>query len=155
MKTRDAIDDFLAQRRIAFVGLSTNPKSFSHMVYAELLKRDYEVIPVNPKADQLDGKLCYWSVRDIPGVVDGALVMTPSSASARVVRDCIDAGIERVWLHQGAGGEGAVSDAAVTLCERNDITVIAGQCPLMFLHRTAWFHKVHAFGKRIAGTYPA
>ena len=51
MATRAAIDDFLAQKRLALVGLSRNPKSFSHTVYKELVDHGYEVIAVNRSTD--------------------------------------------------------------------------------------------------------
>jgi predicted CoA-binding protein len=85
--------------------------------------------------------------------VDGALLMTPAAASAEVVEECARAGIDRVWLHAGAG-QGAVSDAALAEAQRHGLSVVAGQCPLMFLRDAAWFHRLHALGKKLVGTYP-
>ena len=46
--TLDDVQDFLAQRRIALVGLSRNSKDFSHVVFREMCNRGYDMIPVNP-----------------------------------------------------------------------------------------------------------
>jgi uncharacterized protein len=48
------------------------------------------------------------------------------------VRDCVAAGVQRIWLHRSFG-TGSVSDEAVALAEREGLRVIAGACPMMFL----------------------
>jgi hypothetical protein len=53
-----------------------------------------------------------------------------------------------------AVGRGAVSPEAVSFCEANGMSVVAGQCPLMFLPGAAWFHRFHGLVKKIAGSYP-
>ena len=91
--TRAQIDDFLAQKRLAFVGVSRNPKDFSRGLFRELQQRGYDVIPVNPQATELDGQPCWARVQDITPPVDGALLMTPPHVTNQVVRDCAEAGI--------------------------------------------------------------
>ena len=54
--TVDDVRDFLAQRRIALVGLSRNPKDFSHVVFREMSRRGYDMVPVNPAAGELEGR---------------------------------------------------------------------------------------------------
>jgi hypothetical protein len=85
--------------------------------------------------------------------VEGVLLMTPPSVTETLAVDCAAAGIQRVWMYR-ATGAGAVSPKAVAHCEANGIDVVAGECPLMFLPGTAWFHRVHGLVRRIAGTYP-
>lgn len=79
----------------------------------------------------MEGDTSYRSVMDIPGGVDGVVVVTMPEVSAAVVADCGAAGIPRVWLHRGLG-PGSMSDEAVTTCRANGIAVIAGGCPNMF-----------------------
>lgn len=145
-----AIEDFLAQQHLAFVGASHEPKEFSATVYRELKSCGYDLTPVNPHADEIDGDRCYPSVADLPGPVDGAIVMVPAEASAEVVQACVDAGIPRVWLHKGAGPS-SVSEEAVGLCREHGIEVVDGACPLMFAEPVAWFHRVHRFERRHTG----
>ena len=113
----------------------------------------YEIVPVNPHAAIIEKMTCYPSLGEVPGPVDGVLVMTPASASAEVVREAAAAGIERVWLHRGSR-PGAVSDEAVALGKDLGLLVVAGECPMMFLKNVGWFHGVHAFGKKLVGRYP-
>ncbi len=58
MTTKKQIDDFLALKRIAFVGVSHNPKEFSYALWQEFRQRRYEAIPVNPNVAVLDGQTC-------------------------------------------------------------------------------------------------
>jgi predicted CoA-binding protein len=151
--TRRQIDDFLALRRIAFVGVSLNPQAFSRSLWHEFERRGYEVVPVNPKASELEGRRCYARVQEIDPPVEGALTITPPRATDRVVRDCAEAGIRHVWMYRGTG-VGSVSPAAVEFCEANGMDVVAGFCPYMFLPNTPFFHGLHGFAKKLTGSYP-
>jgi predicted CoA-binding protein len=46
--SRSSIDAFLASKRIAFIGLSHNPKDFSRHLFREFVEHGYDVVPVNP-----------------------------------------------------------------------------------------------------------
>jgi predicted CoA-binding protein len=153
ISTREDIDDFLAQKRIAFVGVSRDPKDFSRGLFRDLQKRGYDVVPVNPNINEIDGARCFARLQEVTPPVEGALVMTAPETSEGIVQDCAAAGIERVWLHRGAG-VGAVSDAAVRFCQEHQLTVVAGHCPYMFLPKTPWFHRAHGFFLRLRGQYP-
>jgi len=150
-----AIQSFLSGRTLAFVGLSSNPRDFSHVIRSEFERRGYRIVPVNPRAPMVAGQTCYPSISDLPEdlEVDGAFVMVPPTAASEVVRDCVDAGVTNVWLHRGVGG-GAVSNEAVTLAMTHGIEVVPGQCPLMFLPNPTRTHRAHAWVKKAAGTYP-
>ncbi len=153
--TRRQIDDFWLLKRLAVVGVSRDPKHFSNMIWQELRQRRYEAVPVNPNARELDGQPCFARVQEIQPPVEGAVIMTPAGVTEQVVRDCAAAGVRHVWLHKGAGGgPGAVSPAAVAFCEANGIDVVAGYCPFMFLPGTPFFHGLHAFAKKLTGSYP-
>jgi predicted CoA-binding protein len=153
MSDRATIDDFLSRRRLAVVGVSSDPKDFSRTLYRELLDRGYDLVPVNPKAAEVEGRTTVPSLRELPAPVEGALVMTPPSATAGVVRDAAAAGIPRVWLHRGAG-QGAVTDEALALCREHGIACVPGECPFMFLPQSGWVHRVHALFRRLGGSYP-
>ena len=150
--SRATIDDFLAQKRIAFVGVSRQASDFSRMLWSELKRRGYDLIPVNPDAGEIDGIPCVPAVTAIQPRPDGALLMVPPQVTERVVRDCAEAGIGRVWMYR-AGGDGAVSPAAIQFCVDNNISLVAGECPLMFL-KGAGFHSIHGWWRKITGTYP-
>jgi len=143
-----AIEDFLSAKRIAFVGVSREPRDFSRQLMRALVDRLYDVVPVNPRGGEIDGRPCAARVQDIQPPVEAALIMTPPAVTAQVVRDCFAAGIRRVWMHRGAG-RGASSPEAAEFCRRNDMQVVAGECPFMFLPGAGWFHRVHRFFRRL------
>ncbi len=151
--TRAQIDEFLAQPRVAFVGISRNAKDFTHVLRREFEARGCEVVPVNPGAAEINGRPCWARLQDVRPPVNTVLVLTPAALSEGVARDCAEAGVTRVWLYRG-GGMGAVSPGAVAFCREHGISVVAGECPLMFLAHTQWFHRVHGFIRKISGAYP-
>lgn len=151
--TLETIEDFLAQKRIAMIGVSRNPKDFSAALFEELRKLGHDMIPVNPKVSEVMGQPCYARVQDIQPPVDAALLMTKPEITDEVVTDCAAAGIRRVWMYR-AGGKGAVSLKAVAFCQERGIQVVPGQCPFMFLPGAAGVHKLHGFVRKITGRYP-
>lgn len=140
--SRKQVEEFLAEKRLAVVGVSRRRRDFSRRLFEELRRRGYEAIPVNPNARELDGTLCYARLQQIQPPVKAALVMTAASASEQVVRDCAEAGVGRVWLYR-AVGRGALSRAAVEFCEAHGIQVVAGLCPYMFFPGTSLIHRIH------------
>lgn len=155
MTTRHQIDEFLALKRIAVVGVSRDPKHFSQAIWRELRQRRYDVIPVNPAMNEFDGRPCVARVQDIQPPVDGVMILTRPQVTDMVVHDCAEAGVAHVWMHRGAGGgPGAVSPTAIEYCEANGIDVVAGFCPFMFLPGTPFFHGMHAAIKKLTGSYP-
>ena len=154
MTVMERIRDFLGQKRVAIAGVSRQEKDFSRALFRELRSRGYDVVPVNPEAREIEGAACFARVSDISPIVDSVLVMTPAPLTDAIVHDCATAGVRRVWLYR-AGGKGAVTAEAVRFCEDNGISVIPGECPMMFLPGGAWFHRFHGLLKKVAGSYPS
>ena len=149
----ETIAEFLAQKLIAMIGISRNPKDFSASLFSELERRGYDIVPVNPKASEIMGRSCFNRVQDIPPPVDGALLMTTPEVTDAVITDCAAAGIRRVWMYR-AGGKGAVSEKAITFCQERGIQVVPGPCPFMFLPGSGGVHTFHGFLRKIFGKYP-
>lgn len=153
MNSRQQINDFLAQRRIAMVGVSRDPKHFSRNLFREFQKRDYEIIPVNPVVPVIDEHVCFARVQDIRPAVGAALLMTAPSVTDLVVRDCAEAGVRHLWMYS-AGNTGAVSRTAVDFCDQHGIAVIAGECPYMFFPQAGFPHQLHGLFRKLTGAYP-
>ena len=149
----ETIEDFLAQKRIAMVGISRDPANFSVKLFEELCRRGYDVVPVNPHTAEVQGRRCFDCVQHIQPPVEGALLMTSPETTETVVSDCAHAGIRRVWMYQ-ATGKGSVSAKAVEFCREQGMQVVPGQCPFMFLPDAAGFHRFHGFVRKITGRYP-
>ncbi len=100
-------------------------------MYVRLRERGYDVFAVNPNADEVEGDVCYPGLDAIPGGVEAVVIATRPEVAVDVVRDCVDLGIEYVWMHRGIGA-GSVSKQATRLGRDAGITVIDGGCPLMY-----------------------
>lgn len=149
----NVIQDTLAQKRIAMVGISRRPKDFSGMLLQELCRHGYEVLPVNPSLDEAMGRRCYARVQEIEPAPEVALLMTSPEVTRAVVRDCAEAGIKRVWMFRG-GGKGAVDAEAVEFCRAHGIEIVPGECPFMFLAPVQGVHRFHRLIAKVLGHYP-
>jgi uncharacterized protein len=147
------IEEFLQRKRFAAIGVSRNPKDFSHQLFAELRRRGYDVVPVNPKAETIDDVPCFARVQDIQPPVEAALFLTSPEVSGEIADQCAQAGIRQVWMYR-AMGDGAISLRAVVACQLNGISVIAGECPFMFLKDAGFAHGFHRFCKKLTGSFP-
>ena len=150
---KEAVEDFLAQKRIAVVGVSRDSRQAANLVYRGLRKASYEVFAVNPNADQVEGDTCFHDLRSIPGGVAGVVVATTPAIAEEVVRACAEQGISRVWMHRSFGG-GSVSEDAAEYCRAHGITVIVGGCPRMFLPGADFGHRCMRWALNLTGSLP-
>jgi predicted CoA-binding protein len=145
-------DSFLAQKRIAVIGVSSTKDDAANLIYRTLRARGYEAFAVNPKVDTVEGDPCFASVQAIPGGVEGAVIVTRPDVTAQVVRECAAAGVKQVWIHQGMGN--SVSDDAVTFCHEQGIAVIPGACPMMYCEPVDFGHKCIRWVFGLVGRLP-
>ena len=151
---KKAIEDFLAQQRIAVVGVSRTPAGHGgNVVYRRLRDRGHRVFPVNPNTDVVEGDTCYRDLRSIPGGVDAVVIATPPAAAESVARECAELGITRVWMHRSFGA-GSVSQEAHGYCRANGIASIAGGCPLMYGPTSDGGHRVIRWFLGLTGKLP-
>ena len=154
MNVKEAAGQFLANRRIAVAGVSRNPKGHgSNIVYLRLKQRGYEVLAVNPNADEVEGDTCFHDLRSIPGGVDAVVIGTKPETAEATMRECAALGIDRVWMHRSVGA-GSVSAAATEYGRAHGITVIDGGCPLMFDPTADFGHKCMRFFFSMSGAVP-
>ena len=151
------VHDFLAQKRIAIAGVSRNQKHHpvGNLIYERLKKTGHDVFAVNPHMQTFEGDPCYPDLQSIPGSVDAVVIITRPETTERIVHDCSDAGVHRVWIHQSIGKKGSsVSPKAVEYCRQHDISVIAGACPMMFGPGVDFGHMCMRWMLKLTGGLP-
>jgi len=114
--TDGQIRSILSLKRIAVVGMSKDPAKAAHYVPRYLSENGYDVIPVNPNADEILGKRCHPSVAGVGGEIDVVCVFRPSEDVLPVVRDAIGTGPKVIWLQEGIHSpeaEGLARDAGI------------------------------------------
>ena len=134
------IDDFLAQRVIAVVGVSDKRETGCNLAYRKFKEAGYTVRAVNPHQTTFAGDPCYADLQALPEKPDAVFILTNPQISEQVVQQCVALGVKRVWMHCLMGtraglaqGMTSVSPEAVRLCREHDISVIPGTCPNQFL----------------------
>jgi hypothetical protein len=123
---QELITEFMAQKRFAVVGATDNPEKNGNRIFHNLKGRGYEVYPVNPRLDELEGSKCYPSLSDIPVKVDVADFVVPPEVTEKILPECKKLGIDRIWLQPGSE-----SDAAIDYCQKNNLKVVHGVCVMM------------------------
>jgi predicted CoA-binding protein len=146
----DAVNEFLAGKRLAVAGVSRSPQQPANAIYRRLRETGHQVYATNPEAESVEGDPCYPGLEALPERVDGVVIATPPAAATDVVRACAELGIERVWMHRSFGG-GSVSEEAVALCREKGISVIVGGCPMMFCGKVDPFHRCMGWFLRVRG----
>ena len=151
------VHDFLAQKRIAVAGVSRHPSHHAagNLIYQRLKKTGHDVFPVNPHMQTFEGERCYPDLKSIPGGVDGVVIITRPEVTERIVHDCAEAKVRRVWMHQSLGKGSSVSPEAVEYCRQHDISVIAGACPMMFGPGADFGHACMRWVLKLTGGLPA
>ncbi len=149
---KEAAEDFLSQKRIAVAGVSRKGDVAANGIYRKLRDAGYQVYPTNPNASTVEGDQCYPDLKSIPGGVDGVLIATHPEITRDVVQECIDLGIGRVWLHRSFG-QGSFSEDAIQVARENNVTIIPGGCPMMFVEPVDFGHKcIRWFTSMTGGT---
>jgi predicted CoA-binding protein len=153
MTLEQLVEDFLSQKRIAVAGVSRTKHDAANLVYKKLQGAGYEVFPVNPNADSVEGDPCFRTLAAIPGGLDGVVIATRPGVADALVEECAASGVPRVWMHRSFG-TGSVSDTAVERCRHHGIAVIAGGCPMMFCDPVDFPHKCMRWALRLTGGLP-
>ena len=150
------VNEFLAQKRIAVAGVSRNDGQHpvGNLIYRRLKTTGHDVFAVNPQMRTFEGDRCYPDLQSIPGGVDGVVIITRPETTKRIVHDCNDAGVPRVWMHQSLGKGSSVSPEAVEYCRQHGISVIAGACPMMYGDGADFGHTCMRWILRVTGGLP-
>jgi hypothetical protein len=150
MNSKKVVEDFIAQKKIAVVGVSRKKTKFGNAIYKELKQKGYQVFPINPNMQTFEGNICYPDLNSLPEKVDAVVISVPPAQTEKVVREAKEAGINKVWLQQGSQ-----SDEAVKFCEENGIDCVSNECILMFAQPSAFIHRAHKWVWGVLGKLPA
>ena len=149
----EAVGDFLAQKTIAVAGVSRDGDLPANLIFKKLRDAGYEVFPVYPRAQEVEGTICFPDLDSVPAEIQGLVIATPPAATDSLVEDCIRLGIPRVWMHRSFG-EGSVSRQAIRRCQESGIAVIPGACPMMYVKPVDFGHRCIRWVLKVGGKLP-
>lgn len=107
----DQIDQLLALKNWAIVGLSNNPERAAFGVAKLLIEKGHTVIPIHPKAEQVHGQIGYAKLSQVPVKIDVVDIFVNSELAGAVVNEAIEVGAKGVWLQLDVIDAGAVARA--------------------------------------------
>ena len=135
------VQDFLAQKRIAVVGVSDKRDTGCNLAYTKFKDAGYEVFAVNPRIASFQGDACYPDLASLPSKPDAVFILANPKVTDQIVSQCVDLGVKHVWMHCMMGTKPglakdmtSVSQSAVDVCKANGIAVIPGSCPNQHLN---------------------
>ena len=115
-------------KKIAMVGVSTNPKKASTIVMRYMKKYGFKVYPVNPRAkgQKILGEEVFEKITDIKDTIDIVDVFRPSKEVPAIAEDVVKIGAKVLWLQLGIR-----SEEAKKLMISNNIDYIENKCTKM------------------------
>src|SRR4030042_190909 len=132
----DLVQDFLAVKKIAVVGISDKRETGCNLAYRTFKGAGYSVSTVNPRLPTYEGAPCYPDLKSIPEKPEAVFILAHPKVTDLIVQQGVDLVIRHVWMHCMMGtkpglvaGMTSVSQDAVRLCREHGIAVIPGSCP--------------------------
>ncbi|MCY3782451.1 MAG: CoA-binding protein [Chloroflexi bacterium] len=110
-------------RRIAVVGLSSNPARPSHGVALFLKARGFDIVPVNPNETVVLGVDAVADLGLIDGPVDMVNVFRRPEYCADIARAAVEVGAGALWLQQGIR-----NDEAMSIAEEGGLRAVQDRC---------------------------
>lgn len=124
VETDDELREILELDTVAVVGCSTSPGKDAHEVPSYLIEQGYDVVPVNPFADEIFGREAFDSLSDVPEGVDVVDVFRPSEEVSGIVDEAIEReDVAVVWTQLGIR-----DDEAARRAERAGKRVVQDRC---------------------------
>lgn len=120
----DDIDQVLALKTWAVVGLSNNEFRAAYSVAKLLKEKGHRIVPVHPKAEEVHGEKGYASLKEIPFPVDVVDLFVNSSLVGAVVDEAIEIGAKAVWLQLNV-----IDEEAVARAKEAGLLAVMNRCP--------------------------
>jgi hypothetical protein len=110
-------------KKVAVIGMSREEGKASHEIPSYLIRKGYDVIPVNPNTDSILGRKSYNSIGEVTDDIDIVDVFRPSEKVLAVVKDAILKNPKVIWLQEGIS-----NDEARKAAEGSGILFVFNRC---------------------------
>ena len=108
---QDIVEILENYKKIAVVGLSNKPDRDSYSVANFMLKKNYQVFPVNPNCQKVFDIPCYPDLKHITEPVELVDVFRKSEFVEPIVDEAIQIGARAIWMQLGVINEKAAEKA--------------------------------------------
>ncbi len=121
----DDIRKIFSLKNVAVVGMSKNEGKAAHYVPKYLSQQGYNIMPINPTADQILERKSFHSIEEVDQPIDIVDVFRPSDQVLPVVQQAIKKKPKVIWLQ-----EGIHNSEAEELARKAGIQVVFNRCML-------------------------
>lgn len=113
-------------KSIAMIGASANEMRPSYFAMLYLLKKGYQVSPVNPRyvGKEIQGRKVYAGLSELPSPPDMVQIFRRSEDVPPIVDEAIVVGAKVIWMQLGVW-----NDEAAARAETAGLRVVQDRCP--------------------------
>lgn len=115
---------------MAVVGATQKKEKYGYKVYKALKDHQYEVYPVNPFYDEIDGEKCYKNLSSLPKIPEVLDIIISPDKSGHFIKEASTLGCEFIWFQPGAE-----SDYLINLLQDLGLKVISNVCAMFETNR--------------------
>lgn len=124
------MEEMLSLKKWAVVGATQNPNKFGNRIYKKLHGNGYDVTPINPVYDTVEGVKCLDSLKDMPELPECVSVVVGPERALKLVEEAIELGVDRLWFQPGTFDE-----KVLELAESNGLNIVYYNCVLVELDK--------------------
>ena len=102
----------MSKPTVAILGASSDRSKYGNKSVRAHVSAGYDVYPVNPKADKVEGLKAYPTLADVPVEhLDRISVYLPPAVGLKLLADIQAKGADEVWFNPGSDSDEIVSRA--------------------------------------------
>ena len=113
---------------IALVGATNQKEKYGNIILQDMVKKGYKIIPINPRAKEVDGLTCYPDLKAASAQENIGLVVyvIPPKFTLESLAEAGELGLKKVWVQPGAG-----DDAVRDYLEGNGFEFLMDACVMV------------------------
>jgi len=133
MKDQDELKEIMIGKKTwAVIGASHHKKNFGYKIYKTLKRFGYDVYPVNPGCETIDGDKVYPSIGALPIVPECVDMVVKPEIGIRLLDSIKEVGISHIWFQPGT-----MDEAIIKKMKELELEAVTEGCVMAELYRRA------------------
>ncbi|MDI9558380.1 MAG: CoA-binding protein [Pseudomonadota bacterium] len=130
----DELDPIFHPRSVAVLGASAKQGKIARVLMDRFLEMGFKPLyPVNPRESEIMGLRVFHNIKDVPGPVDLAIILTPTDAALAAVKDCVTKKVKTIVVTTSGFGEAGeqgrkVQQEMVRIARKGGARIIGPNC---------------------------
>ena len=101
----------MQKRTVAVIGASSDPRKYGNAAVRTFKERGYEVFPVNPKEQEIEGLRTFATIAEVPVRPEMVSVYLPPPIVIKVLPEIAAKGCDELWLNPGTESPEVMAEA--------------------------------------------